>query len=745
MAESQMELPVQPSRSEIRSGFRDSSADHTLRNFHARLTLGQEFISSKFDSLDYDAAENSIYLHRSRKTNYKMYSFDLVRRYFCFAVLGAITGTIGAGANLSIHFIAHDKNGFLAKLGNECNLEFGCLLPLFLWWMGLLLIIVFIGVFTVTYIEPGAAGGGVSGVVAYLNGANIPRIMNAPVVIYKVVSMICTCISGITGGKEGPMIHIGAVVGANMVMVPRKLTDTCCKAFHFDNEIRDMVAGGVAAGVAAAFASPMGGLFLSIEESVSFLSVSLMIKIFIAAMSSSWCANLIMSLHSDEPGNPGSVDVLYMGIITPGELSYTYYEIPIFILIGTISAFFGAAWVLIQKFATVKRRKYIGTNKHKKLLDGLVVVILTGVSHFALTIFWQECRQFSSVYGEGEQALSHGCPEGYKKDLTFFTLNTGEASLRWLIHEDPESISTLAVGVLLVLYFSLAMYTTGLSMAIGIFVPNLLLGALWGRFIVSLLYVHTPDFANTVNAKKYIYLAAAAQLCGTLRLTFSTVVIMMEVVGNNFMVLPLMITIMAARIVGDLLSPPQFELQLILSGFPFLPPDAPPFSSETRVESVMNRDVSTLPPQISVRVANQTLSETHGGFPIVNRKGTLIGFVLRKDIFVLLKYKIFVADNYDMDELEKIFSREFKRPISNLSFSEAELQKNVDLEIIMNPSPYAVKPNMSLARAYKLFRNLGLRHVIVVDTEFKPIGILTRKDLAKFHASFSGITGLPIV
>ncbi|XP_039291032.1 H(+)/Cl(-) exchange transporter 7 [Nilaparvata lugens] len=613
MTENQMEAST--------TAFRASSADQTLRNFHTRLTVGQEFISSKFDSLDYDVLENSVYLHRSRKTNYKMYSLNVVRRYFNFALLGAITGIIGAGSNLSIHFIGHDKNGFLAKLGNSCDLEFECLSYLFLWWMGLILFIVFIGVFLVTYIEPGAAGGGVSGVVAYLNGANIPRILNAQVIIHKVASMICTCVSGITGGKEGPMIHIGAVVGANLVLVPRKLTDSCCKIFHFDHEIRDMVAGGVAAGVAAAFAAPMGGLFLAIEESVSFLSVSLMIKIFIAAMSSSWCANLIMSLHTKDPGNAGSEDILYMGLITQDELRYTWYEIPIFILIGAIAGLFGAAWVMIQKFATVKRRKYIGANKHKKMLDGLFAAILTGVSHFALSVSWEECRQFTSVFGEGDTALSHGCPDGYQKDLTFFTLNTGEASLRWLIHEDPDSISTLAVGVLLVLYFSLAMYTTGISMAIGIFVPNLLLGALWGRFIVSLLYVHYPDFANLVEAKKYIYMASAAQLCGTLRLTFSTVVIMMEVVGNNSMVLPLMITIMAARIVGDLLSPPQFELQLILSGFPFLPPDAPPFSSETKIETIMTKSVSTLSPQISVRVANETLSEySHGGFPIVNKK-----------------------------------------------------------------------------------------------------------------------------
>ncbi|XP_039290340.1 H(+)/Cl(-) exchange transporter 7-like isoform X1 [Nilaparvata lugens] len=70
--------------------------------------------------------------------------------------------------------------------------------------------------------------------------------------------------------------------------------------------------------------------------------------------------------------------------------------------------------------------------------------------------------------------------------------------------------------------------------------------------------------------------------------------------------------------------------------------------------------------------------------------------------------------------------------LQNLTFPAEELEKKIDLEIIMNPTPYAVKPNMSLARTYKLFRNLGLRHVIVVDNEFKVQPTLTLVNLIQF-------------
>jgi Mg/Co/Ni transporter MgtE len=57
----------------------------------------------------------------------------------------------------------------------------------------------------------------------------------------------------------------------------------------------------------------------------------------------------------------------------------------------------------------------------------------------------------------------------------------------------------------------------------------------------------------------------------------------------------------------------------------------------------------------------------------------------------------------------------------------------LDVSFYMDMSPITVQPRSTVLRLYGIFRGLGLRHLVVVDTEFCVAGIVTRNELTE-HA-----------
>lgn len=124
---------------------------------------------------------------------------------------------------------------------------------------------VFIGSMMVTYIEPVAAGSGIPQVKCYLNGVKVPRVVRIKTLVVKVVGVITSVVGGLAGGKEGPMIHSGAVIAAGISQGKSTTFRKDFQIFRYfrdDHEKRDFVVGGAAAGVSAAFGAPIGELEL---------------------------------------------------------------------------------------------------------------------------------------------------------------------------------------------------------------------------------------------------------------------------------------------------------------------------------------------------------------------------------------------------------------------------------------------------------------------------------------------------
>lgn len=128
----------------------------------------------------------------------------------------------------------------------------------------------------------------------------------------------------------------------------------------------------------------------------------------------------------------------------------------------------------------------------------------------------------------------------------------------------------------------------------------------------------------------------------------------------------------------------------------------------------------------------------------------LQGLILRSQLIVLLKHKVFVERSSMGLVRRRLRLKDFRDayprfpPIQSIHVSQDERECTMDLSEFMNPSPYTVPQEASLPRVFKLFRALGLRHLVVVDNRNQVVGLVTRKDLARYRLGKGGLEELSL-
>jgi len=101
--------------------------------------------------------------------------------------------------------------------------------------------------------EPMSSGSGIPQVKGILNGVMTMR--PVPVVVARFLGGTTGSLFGLSLGREGPSIHIGAAVG-QMLSAPLKATP---------EEERHLLTSGASAGLSAAFNAPVSGMLFGIE------------------------------------------------------------------------------------------------------------------------------------------------------------------------------------------------------------------------------------------------------------------------------------------------------------------------------------------------------------------------------------------------------------------------------------------------------------------------------------------------
>lgn len=230
---------------------------------------------------------------------------------------------------------------------------------------------------------------------------------------------------------------------------------------------------------------------------------------------------------------------------------------------GLIGALFNHINIKLTKFRNI----YVKT-KLATILECLIVASMSAVIGFLLSFYLnQDCQPIGRDL-VSKFPVQLFCDDGQYNAMSGLFFQTPEASVRSLFHDPPGSFNPVTLTLFCVTYYILAVWTYGLAIPSGLFIPSLLIGAAWGRLVGIGIAQLFPNLH--IDPGKYALIGAASTLGSIMRMTLSLTVIITEATGDISLGLPIMFSIMAAKLVGDLFNEGIFDMHIFLSGIPLL-------------------------------------------------------------------------------------------------------------------------------------------------------------------------------
>ena len=763
-----------------------------------------------FDSHDYDPTDNDLEEDALRGRTREDYRREQRWKWGTSVMIGAVMGVIAFVIDGLVDKLNLFRYGVIGdKVGVDGMSRFVA------WLAHVSVSCAFAAVagVLVSYVEPLAAGSGIPELKTYLNGVHLKGLLRLKTVVAKLGGISFSIGAGLIAGKEGPFVHGGGLVGGGLSAFGSntlgfKLKNM--KWFRNDRHKRDFVAIGTATGVAVAFAAPIGGMLFTVEEGASFYNSDMLWRGFLATCTGVLTMHWLEQLDFDAGDFARARFGTHrdFGLYTDSEADYSknywwyFWEVPIFIAMGVCGGLLGAAFVNLNVKITQWRAKHIPVNdKRKRLLE---VIAIAGITSTLFFFFMSvsPCKEIpeplqvdtsdnlndlsNSTFEYGVETRDEirddffkqlYCPDGQYSVYGQLFYNPLATSFKFLLHlgevgefgvDSAHPFPISALFWYFILTFSLMTVTYGVGAPTGLFVPSLAVGAsfgqLVGRIVASIARTRGSDVA--INLHAYAIIGAAANLGGATRMTISITVLVMETTGSMQLIIPLMLTIFAAKAVGDKYTHGIYDTHIKIRGAPFLeePELAGPTGDKLRVNEVMCDDLVTLRPVMRIKELLQILTETHhGAYPVTEHPPAyageefeLHGSITRNLVLKMLLHRIsFVGENgssvtgmnlfsnpRERDELlEQLKQIPFKVPsareVAHLMSEDDIRTMSIDLRSFMQRHPSVVHGDARLSRAYRQFRTMGLRHMYVMPSRPRVVGLLTRKDVIQERASLT--------
>ena len=657
--------------------------------------------ANAFQSADFDPRDNDLEREAQVNRTHADYQRQEAFKWVLSALIGLAMGLIAFLVDTLIEGLNYAKFESAERYIRAGSSGAGA----FFVMLSLVVVFAAIAGAAVAWVEPLAAGSGIPELKTYLNGVHLKGLLQLKTLFAKLGGISFTIASGLIAGKEGPFVHGGGIVGGGIGQMGSRVLGFALPrrwGGYFRNEAdhRDFVAIGTAAGVATAFGAPIGGLLFTIEEGCSFYSTSIFWRGFAATCIGVYTLHFLAELKEDPAGIfRAGMGIhrdfgLYADNVTNyGEVFFYYFwEIPIFVLMGATGGLLGAVFVSLNIKITQIRQAYIPVRAPvKRHLETIFMAVITLVIFFSLS-YTSPCaplpanldqylsEDVASELLEGgvddPRATANGtaamvefpqlwCPPGTYSAWGQFFFAPLASTLKKLIHlgehipgyqhEYPLS----SVGLFFFITYCLMTWTYGVGAPTGLFVPSLAVGAAMGQLFGRLVAALIAPTGIEIHLPVYAVIGAAASLGGATRMTLSITVLVVETTGAIQLTVPIMLTIFAAKLVGDTFTLGIYDTHIKIRGAPLLEEDnlnshQKMMSEKLSVTELMAEDIVSVPEVVQVKEVIATLRGCkHGGFPVTPhaRPGALglggppgaeedleiCGYITRKTLLRMLK------------------------------------------------------------------------------------------------------------
>ncbi len=309
------------------------------------------------------------------------------------------------------------------------------------------------------------------------------------VLMIKFISTVVASSGGLMVGRGGPNVHMGGAIGQGIANL---WPDTIIK----DRSV--MVAAGGGAGLTAAFNSPLAGLMFTLEELDSRCTPFEFFAAAIACLTTDMVCRVML----------GQSPFFHITITEAPPLNLLMAFLPLGIVSGILGCLFNKIFLASQKLVRLAFWKRMAW---WILLAAMVAAV----------------NWFIPALSGGGQGFINRIFEGN-------ILNLNTAALFFIIR------------------FIVTLGSSSSSASGGIFMPVLVLGALLGLGVGSVLQLLFPEL--DIDPKLFAVAGMASYFTGVVQAPLTGIVLLIEMTGNYTVILPLFVACFSAQLIADLLG-----------------------------------------------------------------------------------------------------------------------------------------------------------------------------------------------